>query len=303
MATLQDLRDIWYAILREQEGTTAYPLSLMDLLVNSAQNRICNGNLTNPITKESIRKWQLSFLWTSAFFSNVDVTTLSAIAVVWATSLSITSTANFGSTWTLYINGNIIPYTGKTDTTFTGCSNILFAHLSGSQVSIAFTLPTAYGSIINITYNNSYKLDAKLYDDIWEDLNSNKNAGYNRTDSQWFRSQSDVKPFYTIIDGTHFVIFNRNNTGDQIHLRYDKVATTMTESSDTATIPDAYSKSTIPYLAIGEMLYQRGEEGRAAEILNFALWQVKEMYKYYNDHSFESISGVQYKMGKSKLNI
>jgi len=45
----------------------------------------------------------------------------------------------------------------------------------------------------------------------------------------------------------------------------------MTESSDTATIPDAYSKSTIPYLAIGEMLYQRGEEGRAAEILNFAL--------------------------------
>ena len=59
-----------------------------------------------------------------------------------------------------------------------------------------------------------------------------------------------MTPFYTIIDGTYFVIFNRNNTGDQIHLRYEKLATAMSASADLATIPDAYSKSTIPYMAI-----------------------------------------------------
>ena len=41
-----------------------------------------------------------------------------------------------------------------------------------------------------------------------------------------------------------------NNTGDQIHLRYEKLATEMTVSSSIATIPDAYSRSTIPYMAI-----------------------------------------------------
>lgn len=301
--TLQDLRDIGYAILREEEDTTAYPLVLMDMLLNSAQNRICNGTVVNPMNWQAVRKGQLPFLWTSAMYSNVTMTTLSANTTVWATSLSVTDTTDFATAGSIYINGNIITYTWKTATTFTGVTNILFAHLSGADISVAFTLPTTYGSIINITYNNQYKLPWKLYDDIWEDLNSNKGNNFNRTDSQGFRSNTIMSPFYTIIDGTYFVIFNRNNTGDQIHLRYEKLATAMTVSGSIATIPDAYSRSTIPYLAIGEMLYNRWEEERAASILNFALGQVKECYTFYNNSSFESINWLQMKTGKGKLNI
>jgi hypothetical protein len=51
------------------------------------------------------------------------------------------------------------------------------------------------------------------------------------------------------------------------------------------------------------MLYNRWEEWRWAELINFWLGKVKEMYTYYNDRSLESISGVQYKSWKSKLNI
>lgn len=76
----------------------------------------------------------------------------------------------------------------------------------------------------------------------------------------------------------------------------------MTVSASVATIPDE-DASVIAYLAIGELLYNRWEEARWAEVLNFALWQVKEMYTHYNNQSFESISGVQYKTWKSKLNI
>lgn len=301
--TLQDLRDIWYAILREEENTTAYPLVLMDMLLNSAQNRICNGTVINPMNWQAVRKWQLPFLWTSAMYSNVTMPTLSADTTVWATSLSITDTTDFPSTGSLYINGNIITYTWKTSTTFTGVTNVLFAHLAGSEVSVAFTLPTTYGSMINITYNNNFKLAPKLYDDIWEDLNNNKWTSYNYTNEQGYRWQRSIAPFYTIIDGTHFVIFNRNNTWDQIHMRYEKLATEMTASGSLATIPDTYSKATIPYLAIWEMLYNRWEEERAASILNFALGQVKEMYTFYNNSSYESINGVAFKTGKGKLNI
>ncbi len=301
--TLQDLRDIGYAILREEEDITAYPLVLMDMLLNSAQNRICNGTVINPMNWQAIRKGKLPFLDTSAFYSNISLTTLSADTTVGDTTLDITDTTDFPSTGSIYVAGNIITYTGKTATTFTGCTNVLFAHQSGSQVSTIFSLPSDYGSILNITYANNFKLAPKLYDDIWEDLNSIKNGWYNRTDAQGYRSQTDVKPFYTIIWSDKFLIFNRNNTGDQIHLRYEKLATTMSAWTDLATIPDAYSKATIPYLAIGEMLYNRGEESRASEIINFALGQIKEMYTFYNNSSFESINGTQYKIGKSKLNI
>lgn len=301
--TLQDFRDIGYAILREDEWVQAYPTVLMDMMLNSAQNRICNGTVINPMNWQAIRKGKLPFLDTSAFYSNINVTTLSADTTVWAVTLDITDTTDYPSAGSIYIAGNIITYTGKSATQFTGVTWVEFAHLSGAQVSTIFSTPTDYGSILNITYANSYKLEPKLYDDIWEDLNSYKNGWYNRTDAQWYRSQTTVKPFYTIIGMDKFLIFNRNNTGDQIHLRYEKLATEMTVSWSLATIPDAYSKATIPYLAIGEMLYNRWEEWRGAELLNFALGQVKEMYSFYNNVSYESISGVQYKIWKSKLNI
>jgi hypothetical protein len=200
----------------------------------------------------------------------------------------------------VYIAGNIVTYTGNTGTTFTGCSGIEFAHLAGTQVSIIFTLPTDFSSVFNVTYANNFKLDPKNYDDIWEDLNSYKGIP---KDINGYRSQSIVRPFYTIINGQYMLIFNRNNTGDQIHFRYEKKATTMVNDSDNATIPEEYAKSTIPYLAIGEMFYNRGEESRASEIINFSLGQIREMYTYYNNQSYESLNGVQYKIGKSKLNI
>jgi hypothetical protein len=54
--TLQDLRNIAYAILREEEDTSAYPLVLMDLLLNTAQQSICMGNVVNPLSKEQLKK-------------------------------------------------------------------------------------------------------------------------------------------------------------------------------------------------------------------------------------------------------
>ncbi len=302
MTTLQDIRDIWYAILREEEDTSAYPLVLMDMLLNSAQNRICNGTVINPMNGQAVRKWSLSFLDSSEFYSNINITTLSADATVWATELDITDNTEYPTAGSIYIAGNIITYTGKSATQFTWVTGVDFAHLSGAQVSKIFDLPADFWSIKWVTYANNFKLNNKSYDDMWEDLNSVKSGWYNRTDAMWYRSQTTILPFYTII-GDKILIFNRNNTGDQIHVRYETTATTMTVSGSTTTIPELYAPSTIPYLAIGEMLYNRGEESRAAEIINFALWQIKEMYTYYNNKSHESINWVQYKIWKGKLNI
>ena len=49
--TRQDLVDIFYDILREEEqDTSAYPLTLVHLLLDAAQQDLCAGRVVNPLT-------------------------------------------------------------------------------------------------------------------------------------------------------------------------------------------------------------------------------------------------------------
>lgn len=136
---------------------------------------------------------------------------------------------------------------------------MLFAYPAGTEVSIAFALPTDYGSPINVIYNSRFKLPQKLYDDIYEDLNQYKGTDYMRNEANPFTSSPyRIPPFYTIKDATYLIVFSLNTTADSILLRYEKLPTTLTAGTDTVTIPnDTYAKSTIPYLATAELLYNR----------------------------------------------
>lgn len=299
--TLQDLRNIFYAILREEEDTSAYPLTLVDLLLNTAQQSICMGNVVNPLTKEQLKKWQLSFLQTDKFYSTIQTVYLNEEADTELTTLDV-DTTGLDETWVVFIGGNIIPYTGTTSTQLTGCSNILFPHPAGSEVSIAYAVPTNYASIINVTYDNKQKLEWKLYDDVFESLNSYKHPIY--PNSQQVNFTNYNKPFYTIKDDDYIILWNLNAWGKSLRLRYEKLPTSMSTGASTSVISnDIFAQTTIPYYAVGEMLYNRGEESRAAEIINFWMGKIKEMYTYYNQASFEKQSGVQYGMSKGKLNI
>lgn len=291
--TLQQLRDIAYGILREEEDTSAYPLILIDQFINAAELRICNGKVVNPINKEVVKSSQLPFLNKDKFYTNVSPTTLSADIVAWDTTITVTSTTDFPSTGSIFVQGNVITYTGKWATTFTGCTNVLWDFISGSEVSIVYTLPTDYWSAINLIYDNKYMVPPKLYDDIYEDLNRYKWYNYN-SQSYPYDNTRTVKPFYTIKDNQYLLIYQLNDN-KPLKLRYKKLPTEMSISTDTCTIPkDLYAKGTIPYLAVGEMLYNRWEEARAAEIFNFVCWQIKEMYSYYNDTMYQDPSGKQY---------
>ena len=303
--TQAELREIFYDILRETEGdATAYPTNLANLFLDSSQLRICSWQVTNPINRDTARKGQLPFINEDVFYSNITTTTLSVQTSVWATELDVADTTNFPTAWNLYIAGNIVTYTWKTSTQFTGCTNVKFAFKAWVEVSIAFEMPSDYMSVINITYNNRFKLPQKLYDDIFEDLNKYKWSHYERNNNvsiQW--NTYRVSPFYTIIDNQYLVIFNLNDPEWSIFMRYEKVPPEMSDSQWPIIDNDIYAKTTIPYWAVAEMLFNRWEETRAAEIISFAMWQIREMYNYYNNRSYEKLNGVAYKMWKSVLNI
>lgn len=303
--TLSELRTIWYAILREEEDCQAYPYPFMDALLNTAQLNICAGMVVNPLTKEVVGKWQLPFLYTDKYYSNIAPSTLTTAATVGAIVLEIADTTNYATSGALYIWGQVVTYTGKTATTFTGVSWVSFAYPVGTQLSQAFVLPTDYMNPVEVVYQNKLRLENVLYDNLFEQLNSYKGTAYSR--NEWtspFWSPNLINPFYTIKDNQHLLVFNLTNTGDMIHLRYEKLPTTLTLATDTATIAnDIYAKTTIPYLAVWEFLFNRDEWGKGAELLNFAMGNLRSMYSFYNKSSKEKDSGKTYKMGKGKLNI
>lgn len=303
--TLQDLRDIFYSILREEENSSAYALNIVDLFLNSAQQRICLWTVINPLTKEAVRKWRLPFAVSEQFYTTVGYTTNTTAMTMSDTSILVNDTSNFSTSGALYVNGNIVSYTNKTATSFTGVSSISFEHPVGISIYQAYALPTDYASAINLIYDHKYQVDSILYDDVFQDLKGRKGTDYRRNQARGaFSEPYQHQPFYAIKDDTYLILFNVTSNGYSLRLRYEQIPTTMTTVSDTSAISnDIYAKTTIPYLAVGEMLYNRGEEARAWEILNFAIWQIREMYTHYNNSSQEKLSGKQYKIAKWNINI
>lgn len=311
-ATLQQARDIAYSILREEQDSTAYPLVFMDQLLNSAQLRIFSGKLMDRFKNTAIRATKLPFTDKDQFYSNVWQASVAENVTPGQTTLTVSANLGYPDSWALYINGNIVTYTGKTDTSFTwipatGEGSLQFTFEPGANIYRAFELPSDFMSAITVTYNHNFKLRPKNYDDLFEDLNSYK-VNYAYTNNNNTYSYNDflfIRPFYTLVDGKYLVPFQLNNPGDMIHLRYTAKPARMTNATDNLSIPDDdFALSTVPYVAVGEMLFNRWEESRAAELLTFAYWQVAEMYNFYNNQMFEDPSWTQYKTWKWKrLNI
>lgn len=304
MATLQDLRNTFYDILREKQddggGTSAYPLTLCDLLLNAAQQKIIAGRVINPLTKEEVRKWDIYFLKKEKFYTTLPVLYLSEDLEVWDTEIPTSDTTWYPTSWTLFLDGNVVQYTNTTATEFTGVTGIEFDHKAGIEISYMYELPADYSSIINVIYKNKLQLPAKQFDSIFEEMNGYKWSFQNRAQGvDMYNAPYRINPFYTIKDAAYILVYNFKEQDQMLKVRYERLPITMVNSNDDVDIDnDIYAKTTIPYLAVWEMLFNRWEEERAAQILNFAMWQIREMYDRYNTTDYEQISGKAYKMNK-----
>jgi len=306
--TLQNLRDVFYAILKEDEDSSAYPLTLVDVLINNAERWICSWNLTDLTTgnKDQIEKWPLPFLFSDSYFTSVQDTYLTAATTIGATSLALNDTTNFASSGDLWINEDLVTYTGKTSTSFTWVTWVDFAHLWGSRVTQLFSLATDFASSVRVIYNGQLVLQPVDYRNLYLRLNNYKGTGYvnstnNSNNSVNDRFIDDLAPFYTVINGTYFLPFQIDNSGYMFHQIYEKKPTALVAGTDVCTIPDEYSEATIPFIAVSDMLYNRWEEARALKLLNFGLGKVQEMYSYYSNQNNEDLNGQRVQTWKDMI--
>lgn len=299
--TLADLRTKCYNILREEENNSAYPYALVDDLVNDAVWAICSWLYVNPLTKEEIHKGQLPFLNKEVFYETALVQYVTSDVNAGATEIEI-NTGTRPDEWVCYIWGNIVEYREKDDTHLYQCTWINGKIKAGEQASIVYKVPSDFMSPINVILDDRVQIDNKNYDDVFESLRDNKGLPeYKYRMQQW---RGFDKPFYVIKDGKYVVTYNINTSWMMLRLRYECKPNILINSDDVCIIPDdVYAITTVPYLAVGETMYNRWEEQRGAEVINWWNGKLKEMYKYYNKMWVERNTSQQYRMAKSKFNI
>lgn len=299
--TLADLRTKCYNILREEENNSAYPYALIDDLLNSALRAVCSWLYLNPLTKEEVHKGQLPFLNKEVFYETSLTQYVSSDVSMGANTIEI-NTNTRPESWVCYIAGNIIEYREKDDTHLYQCTWVNGKIKAGEQASIIYKVPSDFMNPINVILDDRVQIGNKNYDDVFESLRDNK--GRLNYKNEYLRWRGYDQPFYVIKDGGYMILYNINTSGNMVRLRYEMTPPIMISEEDVCIIPDdVYAIGVIPYLAVGETMYNRWEEQRGAEVINWWDGKLKEMYKFYNKKGIERNTSQQYKMAKSKFNI
>ena len=305
---LQDMRNILYSLLKEDQDSTAYPYVLVDSLINQIQQDICSGSITDLTTsrKEQIEKAALPFLFSDVYYSTIQDTYISAWITIGATVIPATNVAKFADAWFLWINEDIVQYTWKTATSFTWVTGVDFAHIAGARISQLFELPDDYSTINRVVYHNQFVLKEVDYRKLYLQLDKYKGNYYSRdnlssTNSNIDRFPTDIRPFYTNVYGRFILPFQIEQDDYMIHAIYEKEATEMVNATDLCTIPNKYAQVTTPILAAADLLYNRGEEDRALKLHNFGLGKIMSMYSFYSDVNNEELNGQRIETGKDQV--
>lgn len=301
--TLLQIRTNIYNQLREldADSTSAYSPEYVNTKINTAQYNICSGMVIGADWMP-LKKLKLPFLFKQAFYQNIGSVILDADTTVWATTLTVTDTTEYPTSGYLWIQNNIITYTGKTATTFTGVTGVAFAFTSGARVYPIFALPTDYMNTLSVTYNNAYPLEFVDENEIYQLINQVKGvwpiiqAGYvqNGYAMQWLR-----KAFYTIYNGLYLAPFYLDNSIGMFNLSYEMIPTEMVENTDTTVITnDTLALDAISHLAFSEILFERWEEERWLSHLAFGVNSTRKLYHFYNRQGSEDQFAKSYKMQK-----
>jgi len=300
---LSTIRENIYNQLREfdSNATSAYPPAYVNTKINIAQYNICSGMVIWP-DNMPLKKLKLPFLFKQAFYQNIGSIILDEDTTVWATTLTVTDTTEYPTAGKLWIQNNIIAYTGKTATTFTWVTGVAFAFSSWARVYPIFDLPSDYMNTLSVTYNNAYPLEFVDENEIYQLINQVKGvwpiiqAGYvqNGYAMQWLR-----KAFYTIYNGLYLAPFYLDNSIGMFNLSYEMIPTDMVDDDDTTVITnDTIALDAISHLAFSEILFERWEEERGLRHLSFWVNATRKLYHFYNRQWSEDQFAKSYRMQK-----
>lgn len=264
MATRDDIVTRVYQLLWDPSDVEEFDEETVVLpKVEDVVSRICKGIYINPVTAQVYRSGYLPFLDASVFYTSVQPIALQADVATNDVVITF-DTTNFLNTWNdyIYINGDIIRYTGKTATTITGVTWISTTHKSGDLVYQLYKLPTSITkpfTLFRMTGNqNKQKVD---HVDFRQPILENN---YYTILRDWDQDLLNIVGYWGEL--TFMMIYIDKNT-------------TMSTPSSVCIIPDC--TEIVAHLVAWELLYEYEEYEDWPTKLQHWCALLNEMYMFY----------------------
>lgn len=256
MATLSELTDITYRYLNDTPGSFVYPIEDVQQVLNDEQLELA-----------SRKKWQ--FLVGQQQFTYAGATTLSSDLPTASLTAAVGGTVNFPTAGALYVNRDVILYTGTTSLSFTGLTGQSFDHEEGDTVEQL--------SVMNSNYLRAPELSF---------IPNGASRWCPIEYTPYFQFDADRKwRKYTIVtEGNNNYIYCRGlSNGDRINLYYVKKPTVMASDSDVCDFPDDWAKKILPKLAAYKLKFINNDnlEGEAQDMKNIADLETARMFKVW----------------------
>lgn len=253
--------EIW-ALLGETSNSTTFSTDRLTNKIDDVIKRVCRGYVPSKLQLRVIYRVQkLQFMEGRYTFRTIQDTVLTADYSVGDATI-YADTTDYPSTGKLLIWPEIITYTGKTSTTFTGVSGGSIKYLSGEVVVPLYVLPTDCDRPNEVNYISGGESEIPL--DIW--INH-----------------------YEISDNTLKIVWF--SSSQVIQTKYTKKVTKVTDDNQNIIVPDPYG-SVIAQLVAGEFANEYTLPN-LQNLLSDAYTSLQEMYAYYSNPTGEVITRIQ----------
>ena len=263
---LEILKEVYLLIWEPSDSTGDFWAKRINSDINIYQDKIIKWNIKSEVDGTMYKAPDLRFMRKKSFItwhSPVKLTTK-----VETTDTTIYFDAlNFESSGYLVIEWDVIQYTGKTDTTITGCSWIDTTHAVSKKVRQVYLVPATSWRVFGVEL---------IGDTSWK----------NFLDEKDFRSDKDFNRYYTILGDladttSEFVDIHWYSNNDRFMIHYYEKATSMSLDASTTDLPDDYWKFVLAPLVAGSILYYTDEQALGIGLLKKAYSNLETFYSQY----------------------
>jgi len=286
-ATLAQLKQDFYDIVGEQSNSTVYPSSdtggtYVELLANRVQDTILREN-----------KWW--FLKTKSLVKTALNTTLNGDVATTDTTIDLTDATGYPSSGGIWVNGDIINYTGVSTNQLTGVTGIGVAHTDSEDVEIMYDFPSNFSHaprviVLGVGEKPIRYIQVEELDDHVSSADDH-NFDFGGENLRWSKT--------TDADGNEFIRLKNPTSIKTMIFHYYKVAAEMTSSVD-STMPDPFARKIIPFFMADLGMKERGDnpDGLADDILVEAERELNKM-KAYNTKRMQTLRPKVFNMYRS----
>lgn len=240
--------------------------------IESIIKRICQGKYIHPITQQIYRWGYLPFLDAQAFYTTVVPVSLTADVATTDVTISLDASGLLDATAPapqyVYVNWDIIQYTGKTATTITWVTGIGTTHTSWDVVYQLYKLPTG----ISKPYSLYRVASTQNREEVAH---------------QDFRKPAINYRYFTILrDGTQDLLNIVGYWEDKFMMVYVNDNTVMATGATECIIPDCLDM--VSSLAAWEILIDNEEYDDGKIKIDSWCALLSEMYSFHNKQTKQS---------------